>query len=285
MQEYRKLSDEKLVGLLFTEEDRLPRAAVDELLRREWLVDRFGRIVSDPFNWNEPLPRWWAPVHAVYLLGAAGTAATVLPLLRAIRYAEATENDWVTEDLPSLLGRLGRPAREGLRTLALDRTSGWLARTIALEGLAAMTLHAPELEAETFSLVHAVFSSGDEDLPLRQGAGSVLLDFRRSGLREELAAFGRDERERADRDPAYRTMFTDRDVAEEYGRERKDLVRYTRDWLAFYDPAAIAERQQRWERERTADAESAVPVSAQELCPFAPDGKRTKCCLGKAGLA
>jgi hypothetical protein len=280
-----KLSDDKLVDLLFTEEDRLERAVVDEFLRRGGLVERLGRIVSDPFNWNEPLPAWWAVVHAVYLLGAVGTPETVLPLLRALRYAEACENDWVTEDLPSIFGRIGLPACEALTAFAADRTNGWLARAIALEGLAAVTLGHPERTGDTFGLIRAYFADESEERPFRQLAGHVLLDFLRSECRGELEAFGREEERLADRDEAYKPSFTRRDVEEEFRGGQQALEIYTRDWLAFYREEAITERRGRWETDQRSRADAPEHKTSDELCPFAADRKRKKCCLGKAGLA
>ena len=280
-----KLNDDKLIDLLFTAEDRLERTAVDEILRRGGLVERLGAIVADPYNWNEPLPAWWAVVHAVYILGSVGTPETVLPLLRALRYAEACENDWVTEDLPSIFGRIGLPAVDGLKTLAADRTSGWLARAIALEGLAAITLKHPELSQEVFALIQNYFTSEDEERAFRQLAGHVLLDFLRPECRGELAAFGKDEALFEDRDEAYKAAFTHVDVEEEFRLGKPALEHYTRDWLAFYQPESMAERQGKWESERRTRADAPEHKPAHELCPFSADHKRKKCCLGKAGLA
>jgi hypothetical protein len=285
MSELRTMSDERLVALLFTEGDRLEQAVVDEVLRRGGLTERLGGIVADAYNWNEPLPAWWAVVHAVYILGALGTAETVLPLLRSLRYGEACENDWVTEDLPSIFGRIGLPAVDGLKSIAADRTAGWLARTIAFEGLAAVTIGNPAASEDLFSFIHRFFIDAAGERALRQMAGHVLLDFLRSEYRAELAAFGREERALADRNGSYKPAFTDEDVEREFSRNEPDRARYTRDWLGFYRPEAIAERQERWDNETRERAEEPGQHSPHELCPFAADGKKKKCCLGRVGLA
>lgn len=285
MAEARKLTDERLIKLLFTEGDRLERVVVDEILRRGGFVDRMGRIVAEPYNWNEPLPAWWVVVHAVYILGAVGTAETVLPLLRALRYAEACENDWVLEDAPSIFGRIGRPALEGLRALIKDRTTGWLARAAAVEGLGAVTVVHADHSPDVFRFIHGIFVDEAEDRPLRQTAGHVLLDFLRSEHRADLVAFGNEERLLADRDGSYHPAFTGEDVEREFLRGERTLERYTRDWLSFYLPDAMAARQQRWDGEQRVNAESPEHLPPHELCPFTEDRKKKKCCLGKAGLA
>jgi hypothetical protein len=285
MSEYGNLSDEKLVDLLFTEEDRLPRGVVDEFVRREGMTEKLGRIVADPYNWNDPLPRWWAVVHGVYILGAIGTTDAVLPLLRSLRYADACENDWVTEELPAIFGMIGIPALEGLKVMAADRTGGWLTRAVALEGLAAIALSHGEKDRELFDFISAFFLDVDEDRTLRQMVGHVLLDFLRNDCRADLAAFGNEEQRLADHDPSYRPAFLTDDVDHAFERGEKALERYTRDWLSFYSPDAMAERRRRWDEERRARAESPEHAPVQELCPFSTGHKRKKCCVGKVGLA
>jgi hypothetical protein len=109
--DYAMLSDDELLDLLYTAEDRLPRAAADEVVRRgERTVPLLSEIVSNQFKWTRRVPEWWAVVHASFLLGAIGTESTVIPLLRAPRWADAFDCDWVTEAMPSIFGRIG-PAR------------------------------------------------------------------------------------------------------------------------------------------------------------------------------
>ncbi len=62
---YQNLDDDELIDLLFTEEDRLPRAAVDEFMRRgERIVLPLSKIVSKSYPWTKALPEWGAVVHA-----------------------------------------------------------------------------------------------------------------------------------------------------------------------------------------------------------------------------
>lgn len=285
MADYSKISDDKLLKLLYSEGDTLPRQVIDEICRREGMVQRLAAIVADPYNWNEPLPAWWAPVHAVYALGALGTAETVLPLLKALRYAEACENEWVAEDLGAIFGVVGPVAEEGLRTMAADRTSGWLVRAIALEGLAAMTLRSPEREEGVFRLISAVFLDNSEDRQLRRNAGGILLDFLRPENKEELIAFGGEERELMGRDPLYKAAFSDCEVEAEFRQGNRMLEHYRKDWLRFYDPEEIGNRQQRWDKERIETASKPEHTPAHELCPFASGTHQKKCCLGKVGIA
>lgn len=134
--DYQEFSEDELTGLLFSEEDRLPRAAVDEFVRRgEKMVSFLSEIVSDEFKWTKEVPEWWAVVHATFILGALGTESAIIPLLRALRWADAFDCDWVTEALPAMFGRIGPAAIPLLKTMAADQTNGWFVRVVAVEGL------------------------------------------------------------------------------------------------------------------------------------------------------
>src|SRR5512133_1024555 len=140
---FHALSDRQLLELLHTAGDQLPREAFDECLRRGGrLLPYLRDIVADKTSWTNPLPEWWAAVHATYVLGAMEDPATLGALLAALRWSDAFDCDWVTEDLPSMLGKLGPVAFEPLAAVLRDVTAGWGARSVALSGMAAVTLAA-----------------------------------------------------------------------------------------------------------------------------------------------
>jgi len=62
--DYQKFNSEELIFLLFTQEDRLPRAAVDEFIRRgERMIKPLSDIVSEQYSWTRDMPEWWAVVY------------------------------------------------------------------------------------------------------------------------------------------------------------------------------------------------------------------------------
>ncbi len=268
MEDYRSLPDELLITKLLLKEDRLPRVAVDEIIRRgPRMIGRLSAIVSDDDSWYHDLPEWWGVVHAVYLLGAIGTSGAVLPLLRSLRFADAADCDWVTQDLPSIFGAVGLPAHDGLRRIATDETSGWFTRTLALEGLAAISLRHHELIDETLDLVRSVLADPGEDRRLRQSAGLILLDFVRPQDREALLSFAAEERARKTTPPDERLSQDAIEIA--FRRGVRNAAPYTRDWLSFYDPAEIAARQRRWAEEEQRETRTAEEEEAGGLVPFA----------------
>jgi hypothetical protein len=263
---FQALTDRQMLELLQTAGDQLPREAVDECLRRGPRMLPFLRdVVADKTSWTRPLPEWWAPVHATYILGAMEDPATLVPLLTALRWADAFDCDWVTEDLPSMLGKLGPRAFEPLGAVLRDVTAGWGARAIALSGMAAVTLSAPYLRPGLVKEAAELVANGQEEYYLRQAAANVLLDFRAAEYRELLVAFGREEAAQRADDPEYQGAFYDWEVDEILeGREggTDSLEYYRRDWLAFYEPDEIHHRQERWAREEEEEAAEQAPEAA-----------------------
>lgn len=259
---FHTLTDAELIDLLHTAGDRLPREAVDEILRRgSRMLSPLARIVSTKGSWTQPLPEWWAVVHATYCLGAVGIPDTLVPLLSALRWSDAFDCDWVAEDLPSIFGRLGPAAYEPLKSVAWDVTAGPGARSIALAAMASVALAARYLFEEVHALAARIAADPAEDLFLRQTAANLLLDFRASEHRDLLLAFGREEAERKRQDPEYQGVFFDWEVDELLGDEAGSGSQeyYQRDWLVFYEPEEIERRQERWRREQEETQPGAGP--------------------------
>ncbi len=285
---YSMLTDKELGDLFFTEEDRLPRAAVDEVLRRgERMAPPLSDIVSNQFNWTRPFPEWWAVVHASFLLGAIGTESAVVPLLRALRWADAFDCDWVTEAMPAMLGRVGPPAIPHLKAMVMDQTTGCFARSMAMEGLGLMARHNPEIKQDIGAFLYSVFADEKNDLDVKQFAGNTLLDLRCAEYKEPLLAFGREERMRQEEDRFYPVHFDDDDVERALGSGGQGRPAYDRDWMSFYDDEEIEARQKRWRKEEEDLRKESMPanikIGRNAPCPCGSGKKFKKCCLGKTG--
>jgi len=301
MVDYQNLTDDELLALLFTQEDRLPRAVVDEIVQRgERMVEPLSEIISNQYSWIKGLPEWWAVVHAVYILGAIGGKDVILPLLRGMRWAVSYDCDWVTEDLPSIFGKIGIAAIDDLHLIAKDRTSDWFTRSMPIEGLAAITINNPDIEKDIFLFINSILKDNSEDRVVRQTAGSVLIDFMRVEYKEDLLAFGREEKSLKDKDFDYLHFFSDDDVEEWFSEGKNDLRFYTKDWLGFYNEDEIRKRQERWKKEEDqAEAETedeileddvydpepivrkSAKIGRNDPCPCGSGKKYKKCCIVK----
>ncbi len=304
---YDSLTDEALLDLLFTEEDRLPRAAVNEFLTRApRIIAPLTALVSARESWHQELPSWWAPIHATYLLGAIGGASVIPALIQAMEHADAQDCDWVTGEIPSIMGRLGAPARPLLTALLNDRSRSAYLRATAADALAATTLYESADSDSLFGLIGACLADPTEHDDLRTSVGNILLDFQRSEYKDALLTVARSQERELGRNSMYPLAFSEDDVTEAFAQVTVTLAHYRRDWLDFYTPAAIARRQARWEEEAQRGEERDDPesdpldddlldllpvepivrsepkIGRNEPCPCGSGKKYKKCCLGKA---
>ena len=238
-------TNEKLLMELFSNADQLKRASIDlMILRADELLPDLKQIVMDRHAWQADLPDWWAPVHATYLLGAIGGERVVTPLLAALRWADAFDNEWVTETLPSIFGSVGEVALSSLETILHDESAGSGARGLALDSLAAMSLWHPQLETIVFPKIIALFRNPQMAFELRLAAASILLDFRYRDLRDELISFveldAKQNLQHAEL-MSFSAEEIDRELAQSYRAE----TYYKHDWLSFYESGQVSQRMLR----------------------------------------
>ncbi|MEZ6229754.1 MAG: DUF1186 domain-containing protein [Candidatus Brocadiaceae bacterium] len=294
MSDYATLNDDALVKLLFTEEDRLPREAVDEfLMRSERMIAPLSGIISKESNWAAEIPEFWAPVHAVFILGAIGTKESISPLINAITWSKKYTVDWVYDAFPAIFGKIGIPALEDLRKLAQDKKQDWYVRTNAVQGLAGITACNPERENNLIPFIHSIFMDKEEDMDLRVIAANVLLDFSCNDYKESLLAFCKEERALRETQPFPVVSFDEADVEKIFSGNKKDISYYIRDWLSFYDEKEIRRRQERWKKEYEKQAEddyeydempkpimeNTPKTGRNDPCPCGSGKKYKKCCM------
>ncbi|MEK7384274.1 MAG: SEC-C metal-binding domain-containing protein, partial [Elusimicrobiota bacterium] len=246
-QDWARLPDEELVERMFTEADQLPMEFAREVtLRGERIVPALAEVARHECNWHKSDAGWCAPIHATYLLGAIGGESAIESLMDVLRLAEEFEEEWVTEELPSIFGSLGLRALEPLRAVALDPDEDWMLRHTAMAGMAAVTIRRPEEEAEVFQLIGRVASDEAEDDDVRAWAGQILLHFSRrehKGLLLKLVDSGMAE-----------GLYGKWDIRK--GMWLPYLVHYRHDWLEFYQPDQISDRRRRRERSRLPEREA-----------------------------
>ena len=274
--DWKRLTDTELVSMVFTSSHQLTKTWADEVISRgERLAPALSNIILQDCNWHRRDAGSWAVVHAAYLLGAIGGEAAIPVLIHALHRAAEWENDWISEEFPSISGRIGLQALPYLKEAVLDRTTYWYPRIQALEGMAAVAMHHPEMDSEVFALVAAIAGDAKEDHEIRAWAGSILMDFGKKeheplllSLVESGATVG----------------VYDRDEVRDAFAGDPHHCGYDHDWLDFYEPRNVAERREDWEKgrlpeedalEATAGVEwGTEPAEADEPCEHPPRNSR-----------
>jgi hypothetical protein len=240
-----RLTEDQLIDLLRTSEDRLTRDLVDECVARgERMVWKLTDLCRDERSWTQAGAAFWAPVHATFILGAFEDSRALMGLLASLRWSAKYDVDWVYEKLPSVLGRIGRPAILPLKARVADRETGELDRRTELHALAGIAACHPIHQGEVLDFLRSIADDADEVEFLRSEAASVLLRFVRPGDRKSIVAAAI-RQEWCERPP----LFGAQDIDEAYAREKQQLDVYLQEWLDFYAPEAIEARQRRWEEE------------------------------------
>jgi hypothetical protein len=242
---FHHLSEEQLIESLWTAEDRLTREVVDEFVSRgERMIWRLTGLCRDEHSWTQEGPASWAPVHATFILGAFGDSRALMGLLASLRWSAKYDVDWVYENLPSILGLIGRSAILPLKARVTDRDNAELDRRTELHALAGIAARHPIHQGEVLDFLRSIADDSDEDEFIRGVAASVLLKFVRPGDRKAIVASAI-RQEWCDRP----SLFGARDIEEAYASGAQQLGEYLQDGLAFYAPEAIEARQRRWAEE------------------------------------
>ena len=274
------LSDDAMIDLLSTEEDRLSRAAVDEILRRPRLAPRLAALIDEEELWTAHDPSSWAPVHATFLLAAMKPPGGLDAVLRALERSATNEETFLMDVADSLLAGFGPDSVPSL--IAAFENAGSYPRIWINDALAHL----------------AVAHPGTRDA-VRAHLRRVALEEKRkevaSCAAQNLLGLGGE----TDRDTL--SVLVDRGLIDE-GEDYS--IPPTLDWLRFYDADAIAEREEDEPAENLdeilpadpsldvlsrLDEPSAAPapivnaerkVGRNDPCPCGSGRKYKKCCGG-----
>jgi hypothetical protein len=298
--ELASASTARLIELLTADEDRAPRNVIDECAQRgEEMLDHLSRLAADDRYWGEECSQgeWWLLLHGVMILGLMPSARAGLLLvefMRRMSEAEAYDlQDWFAGNWPALFRNKPDEVLPAVRALCENRSLNWYLRTCAMEPVVATAQWrgAEALDA-ALAWVAGIAADESEEWDSRMFAGNVLVDFPRKAYRSLVEALAREQ----EGPGAYFSLDNVRD-AYAAGRDRPQWERFDNPW-SFYDPEAIAERQERWQEEDSEDDAPAgdpdddlfgdvmVPyvrpapkIGRNEPCPCGSGKKYKKCCL------
>ena len=293
-------STARLIDLLPSDEDRAPRSIIDECARRgDEMLDRQTGLVADQGCCSSDCApgELWLLLHAVKILGAMPEArggCLFVDFMRRMSQAEDDDlQDWLAGDWPALFRNKPGEVLPALRAVCEDRGLDWYLRANALDVVVATAQwRGAEALDTALAWVAGIAAADSEDWELRLSAGSMLIDFPRATYRSLVEDLAQQQTEWG----AYFSLDNVRD-AYAAGRDQPQWERRDNPWT-FYEPAAIAERQERWRKEDADDDEFPVnededffedevltyvrpgpKIGRNDPCPCGSGKKYKRCCL------
>ncbi len=116
-----------------------------EIAKKDDAVFYLRKLLQDGKHWRDNGPgRGWSPIHAIHILALIRTKESFELLVDIIRYHEDDLNDWITEDVASLLVAFGKDFIEPLKEFTEDETLEPFARSTAASALVALGKKFPE---------------------------------------------------------------------------------------------------------------------------------------------
>jgi|GEM_PF-607088 len=242
-----------LLDLLATDEDRVPRNVIEECVRRGDVFVAHLEVMLARHDWyGDASPgEWWRLLHAAMILGQMpGTVAGLLLVRHMRRMAEAGDDDlqdWLDNYWPALFRGKPDDVLAAVREVAGDRTLNTYVRANAMNAMVAMAQQRgpAALEHMLDQLAGAVQDETDEE-DYRLLCANTLLDFPRPRHRALLEASAR-KQENHQWGAIFRVDNVTKAYAAGQDQPRWDTLRS--DLWQFYEPQAIAARQQRWAEE------------------------------------
>ena len=247
------LTPDELLKLLARDEDRVPRNAIDECIRREDVFVAHLERVLQSHSWQDSESRgeWWRLLHAAMILGAMPTEAAGLLLAGHMRAMSVHDDqnlqEWLSGYWAALFRNKPPDVLARVRNLVEDRSLEWYIRSNAIDAMLAMEQQrgAAELDNALDRLASAAQDKSD-DHDFRFFSANALLDFPRPRHRAMLEALAKQQSAHK-----FGAAFLINDVADAYATAQDQPQSHARrnDPWQFYDPQAIAQRQERWAKE------------------------------------
>jgi hypothetical protein len=293
-----------LINLIIENEDRVPRNLIDACAKHgDEMVNYLQRLHDSGDLWQKEGSngKWWLRLHTAMILGLipGEQAGLLLPKMMHRMAIEEDDNlqEWLAGHWTQLFINKLPGVLNALRDLGMDASLNCYSRYYAVETATDLSAQLDEKALdEALAWVAGIATNEEEDWELRLFCSSKLLDYPREEYRALLENM-------ASRQSGWVLHFDEDDINKAYAEPNK-RSRYltTHDAWSFYNPQAIADRQQRWAKEdEQAKLHSlAGTLSEDDLyfsevpfirpepktgrndpCPCGSGKKFKKCCQGK----
>lgn len=250
---YAGMTTAELIDLLFEEEDRVTREHIQEIARRgDEAKPRLLEILHNEDYWYEGQQgEFWIELHTVVILSTMRDPDVLPDLLSIVMDSYFSEQLWVTERWPELLAEFGEAAVEPLINFILEQRGAHrdnidysFARSQMAKALTRIALENTDVRERVADFLIGLLRDSEETdrVFLTQMIICPAVLDRKRGLQAVQGAYHR----RIIGESVWGKYYEfvqylnsrDFDPADEFGA----------DFYDFYEPEAIATRQERWAR-------------------------------------
>lgn len=264
---YSEKTTQELIDLLITEEDRVTLEHIQELARREDAIEPLRTWLLDRNRWTKAEHgEWWALYHAFTILCLTRRPELLDDLLQAYLFADEENFDWLTEVAPSAFAQFGEAAVEPLIQFIMQERSktNWSAgfrRAKLVAALTRIVLEHPSTRPRIAEFICGRFSDPEETDQAFLGliTGNAWVVDKERALEPMRLAFERDAMDESISGNYQETVewYDKHDPGED--------SELTHEFLEFYQPEEIANRQVRWKQEKEEEARRAKQKEADEI--------------------
>ena len=272
-----EMSTEELIELMIELNLYVNKTLALEIAKREDAVFYLRKLIQNGRHWRTSI---WPHVHAIHILTLIKNKEAIELLLDTIRYRGDDLGDWLTEDVPGLLGYFGEDAIEQIKEFSLDETLESFVRGMAVTSLAVLARKHPSHKIEIKNYILKLFNTTRDiefaslivdDLASLHDA-SVLPDIKRAFKEGRIEEFIINME-----DIEYIISDTTDKRFERHLKEpldhfsRKEIeylhnLHYAMPDKKFIEPAQV---------------ESKKKIGRNDPCPCGSGKKYKKCCMGK----
>ncbi len=282
MFDYAALPTAELLELLVKEEDRVTVAHIKELVKRgDEALPQLREYLHNEDYWYEGQGGdYWIIYHAWTILALHGEAEDIPLVLDKLMDVFYADSEWVMGTLPAFLAAFGKPIAAPLMRFIEREREGYKdnqdyaqARYKAAAALARLGHAHADLREPIFGFLSKHYTDRQENdvLFLTMAANSLVYLDRKRGLRALRSAYDRNAVSRKMLGP-FSQFVASLDQPDSHHHDDFEF-----ELLDFYQPAAQAERHERWQREAAEPEQlywepgSKPPANAPE--PWSLDGE------------
>jgi SEC-C motif len=270
---YHEKTTDELIDLLIQEEDRVTLEHIQELIARPDAIEPLRRILLDQRYWRDTETRqWWVEYHAFTILSATSKPELLPDVVNALVLAYETDYDWISGISSVAISSFGEPAVEPLMRFVREYRDSlqdkWYVSSIRSRLVNALThiaLKHPPLRDKVTDFLCSLVTDPSETEPDFLG---LIVDKPLLLNRERGMAAARDAYERNAVDEMIQGDFDEMVGHVDDGGGLLDWESAD-DLFEFYQPDAIAQRQQRWKKEREDREKWAAEEREKELARVA----------------